>query len=116
MSRTSKLTVAQLKKLQTEHPHEIFAVTLLACTPSALGRAWTNNGSLAKAKKELAKLPLSDDMKKYASQFMQDFAGVKSFYKGIADMQSAAYAGPEPHPHIEQAKAIVKALRSLDPK
>jgi hypothetical protein len=109
-------TETQVKKLNDDHPHEIFAVTLLLCTPSKLSRSWTNNKTLDKAKKEVKKLPLSDDMKKHAVQVMQDLTALKPFFKGIADLQGQIYAGPEPHPHGSQAAAIIRALQKLDPK
>ena len=109
------LTEADLKGLNAAHPHEIFAVTLLLCTPSVLGRAWTDNDSLDKARAELAKLPFSDDMKAFAIKFMSNYSGVKAFFKGIADIHSVVYAGPEPHPSGGQASKIIGKLRELDP-
>lgn len=103
-----------LKDINDAHEHEVFAVTLLLCTPSAVGRAWTNNDSLDQARQELAKLPLSEDLKTHAVQLMQDLKGVKSFFKGIADINLLTYDGPEPHPGQDQAVKIVRALRDLD--
>jgi hypothetical protein len=110
------VTEGDLERLNAVHTHEIFAVTLLLCTPSALARAWTDNDSLDKARAELTKLPLSDDMKAFAIKFMSNYSGVKSFFKGIADIHAVVYAGPEPHPSGTEAQAIVRKLRELDPR
>src|SRR5712691_10984310 len=115
MTRITSLTEAQVQELNKKHPHEIFAVTLMLCTPSDLSRAWTNNDSLDPAAAELKKLPLSDDMHQHALKVMKDFVGVKSFFKGIADLQVGIYDGPEPHPRDDQPEKIIKALRALDP-
>jgi len=110
------LNEAELKVLNDAHPHEIFGVTLLLCTPSTLGRAWTNNDSSAEWQKELDKLPFTDDMKAFAMKFMKSYVGVRPFFKGIADIHAVVYAGGEPHPKVRQAPAIILKLRELDAK
>jgi hypothetical protein len=69
--------------------------------------------SIAEAQKELAKLPLSNDIKKLTVQIMKDFSGVKAFFKGIADIHAVIYDGPEPHPRGSQATKIIQALQNL---
>lgn len=100
--------------LPANHEYEIFAVTLLLCTPSAISRAWTNSDTLDAALAELEKLPLSDDMKAHAKQFMQNRKSMRAFFKGIADVQADVYAGPEPHPGGVQAAKLIQALQALD--
>lgn len=111
----TSMTSPEAAVLNSTHEYEILAVTLLLITPSALNRAWTSEPlDPAKVKAEIARLPLSDGMKKHALRLTEANIGVRPFFRGIADLQAGVYAGAEPHPSGGQATAIINALQKLD--
>lgn len=90
--------------------YEEFLLTLLLCAPSNLSRAWTNNETFEAAQAELDALPLSEEMRERCMKFMTSHPHMKGFFRGIADVVSSTYAGPEPHPDGTQAAELISRL------
>ena len=97
--------------------HEVFALSLLLCTPSRLNRAWTGNKTPAEIEKLVGSMKLSPELQQRALDFIAGHAAAKPFFQGIADIIKASnpeYAGPDPHPCEMEEADIIKALQALD--
>jgi hypothetical protein len=97
---------------------EMFAVTLLMCSPTKLSRAWTDSEDKKvedAVTKALDVLPFTDGVRKNAIKLLMRLKGQRRFFAGIADtLRLAAYDGNEPHPDVAASKAIILALQKVD--
>jgi hypothetical protein len=97
---------------------EVFAVTLLLCTPSDLHNMWLDpNKDISDWKQHLILLGLSDDAIKLGLAIMSDghLRPHRHFFGAIASSlkeYGLTYDVGGPHPMLREAQKIVAALQS----
>lgn len=97
---------------QIEMTAETHGISMLLLSPSSLGKAYTRQDQQL-IDQALANLNLSQQGKEAAKKLMDALKVELAFVKAISNTLKGAYAGSEPHPDDNAAKAIIAKLKEL---
>jgi hypothetical protein len=98
----------------TEHHYQKIALAALICTMSPLGDEWrTDPGAVSRT--DLTDLGFTPEFATGALSSLSAMANDRARFTAVAmELQSSLWPGRPPHPPLDVAKALVKALAGLD--
>lgn len=91
---------------------ETHGIGLLLLSPTTLGRAFTDQQPKC-VERALADLNLSENGLKAARKLMTELGTDLAMVEAVAEVLKGTYAGSEPHPTGEVAKAMIAKLREI---